>query len=131
MKKLLFIMAMMLPLFTFVGCSDDEKFDNAALEFTKWVYENENKSFGYKETHIIIFSKDEFEYTIISQYDNDKDGSYDGWRDETETQRTSGPYTVKTNEAYLKLEGETIRLKIDSNKLIPDEEYGDIIFTKQ
>lgn len=32
MKKLLFIMAMMLPLFTFVGCSDDNEKDNVNTE---------------------------------------------------------------------------------------------------
>lgn len=41
MKKLLFIMAMVLPLFTFIGCSDDESANSQKVMINLyWKYEN-------------------------------------------------------------------------------------------
>ena len=58
MKKIFFIMAVLLPLFVFTGCSkDDDEKGNDLLEGTTWLFYTHNEYFNADITYVLQFSE--------------------------------------------------------------------------
>lgn len=114
MKKLLFIMAMMLPLFTFVGCSDDDEVSNENELIGTWVESKESPI----EVYHIQFKSD---YTGLHWVTNN--GDIDEWGKEPITWSTSGNnLTVTTDDEPI-----TVKYSIKNNTLTMD--FGDETLT--
>lgn len=121
MKKLLLILAMILPMFI-TSCSDDE--ETTVLSGTTWESTEEYGEIVYLKWTLTFQGTS---FNIKKQADTDLDGDFD--TDESE----SGSYSVDGNNVSLTTEGLTMRGTFSDNVMHLDsgEAGGEFVYYKK
>lgn len=131
MKKIFFILAVLLPLFVFAGCSkDDDEESNNPLNGTAWVYSNHIEVVGTKVDFIysIYFSEATYKMTLTTDVITESPGFVidDSYEEEM------GSYTIDYPHVYLATNEYSYNcLLVDDKFILYHEDGSEMVFLKQ
>ncbi len=129
MKKIFFIMAVLLPLFVFTGCSkDDDEKGNDLLEGTTWLFYTHNEYFNADITYVLQFSEATYKMTLTTE--GFEENPYFPIEDVNEEE--IGSYTVDYPHVYLATNKSSHTcLLVDDKLILYQDDDSEMVFNKQ